>query len=64
MQTKWMNDEYICSDLNVGVQSWGGPGRHINIPSDSLESTFPAFILGFSSIKLPLEGQAFSFILV
>lgn len=58
-----MNDEYICPDLNVGVQSWGGPERHID-SYDSLESPFPAFILGFCSIKLPLEGQAVFFFLV
>ena len=37
----------------------GEDQRDTYIPYDSLESPFPAFILGFSSIKLPLEGQAF-----
>ena len=37
----------------------GEDQRDTYISYDSLESPFPSFILGFSSIKLPLEGQAF-----
>lgn len=63
-----MKDEYIHPNLKVGVHAELGRlhGLFTSVLCDSLESlsslspSLPPslFILGFSSVKLPSEGQA------